>query len=191
MAVGKSCILLRYSDDVFNSTHISTIGVDFKIRTIQFKEKTIKLQIWDTAGQERFRTITTSYYKGAHGIILVYDITKRESFENLQSWCNDIKSYADEDVGTILIGNKLDLESQRQVSTQEGEEWASKLGIPFLETSAKASQNVESAFTKMVERIFEKKITVGGEDKSKQNDGRQHVITNKPPAVRKHFCSIL
>ena len=108
---------------------------------------------WDTAGQERFRTITSSYYRGAHGIIVVYDITDRESFENVKQWLNEIQKYASEHVNVLLVGNKSDLEPSRQVETEEAAAFASQRGIPFLETSAKASQNVESAFETMTKEI--------------------------------------
>ncbi len=110
--VGKSCILLRFADDTYTESFISTIGVDFKIRTIEVEGKVIKLQIWDTAGQERFRTITSSYYRGAHGIIMVYDITETESFKNVSNWNNEIAKYASEGVRKLLVGNKCDLENR-------------------------------------------------------------------------------
>merc|ERR1712199_129095 len=116
--VGKSCLLLRFADDTYQESHISTIGVDFKIRTIQLEGKTIKLQIWDTAGQERFRTITSSYYRGAHGIIVVYDITDEESFNNVKTWLEEILRYACEGVNKLMVGNKCDLASKRVVSTE-------------------------------------------------------------------------
>eukprot|EP00761_Pharyngomonas_kirbyi_P012933 gb/GECH01012960.1/.p1 GENE.gb/GECH01012960.1/~~gb/GECH01012960.1/.p1 ORF type:complete len:205 (+),score=40.82 gb/GECH01012960.1/:1-615(+) len=158
MGVGKSCILLRYSDDVFNAAHVSTIGVDFKIRTAVKDDKVAKLQIWDTAGQERFRTITTTYYKGAHGIILVYDVTKKDTFDNIKTWLADVREYAEDDVTILLVGNKIDLEKQRQVSTEMGQEYAQELGVPFVETSAKNSTNIEDAFLSLVDEIFKKKF---------------------------------
>ncbi|CAL5322901.1 unnamed protein product [Camellia sinensis] len=114
--VGKSCLLLRFADDSYLDSYISTIGVDFKIRTVEQDGKTIKLQIWDTAGQERFRTITSSYYRGAHGIIIVYDITDQESFNNVKQWLNEIDRYASENVNKLLVGNKCDLTDNRAVS---------------------------------------------------------------------------
>ncbi|KAL0401006.1 UNVERIFIED_CONTAM: Ras-related protein RIC1 [Sesamum latifolium] len=113
--VGKSCLLLRFADDSYLDSYISTIGVDFKIRTVEQDGKTIKLQIWDTAGQERFRTITSSYYRGAHGIIIVYDVTDQESFNNVKQWLNEIDRYASENVNKLLVGNKCDLADNRAV----------------------------------------------------------------------------
>merc|ERR1740130_882215 len=109
--VGKSCLLLRFADDKWTDSYISTIGVDFKIRTIELDGKTIKLQIWDTAGQERFRTISSTYYRGAHGIIVVYDITNMVSFDNVKRWLTEIDKYARENVNKLLVGNKMDLDT--------------------------------------------------------------------------------
>ncbi|EJW85586.1 member Ras oncogene family RAB1A [Wuchereria bancrofti] len=151
--VGKSCLLLRFADDTYTESYISTIGVDFKIRTIDLNGKTIKLQIWDTAGQERFRTITSSYYRGAHGIIVVYDITDQESFNNVKQWLQEIDRYACENVNKLLVGNKCDLIIRRAVEHSAAKEYADQLGIPFLETSAKSSTNVEQAFLTMASEI--------------------------------------
>lgn len=151
--VGKSCLLLRFADDTYTESYISTIGVDFKIRTIELDGKTIKLQIWDTAGQERFRTITSSYYRGAHGIIVVYDVTDQESFNNVKQWLHEIDRYACENVNKLLVGNKSDLTAKRVVSTDAAKEFAESLGIEFLETSAKNAANVEKAFMMMAAQI--------------------------------------
>merc|ERR1711871_20063 len=136
--VGKSCLLLRFADDTYTESYISTIGVDFKIRTIDLDGKTIKLQIWDTAGQERFRTITSSYYRGAHGIIIVYDVTDMESFHNVKK---------------LLVGNKCDLVNKKVVEFDVASDFSEKAEMPFLETSAKASTNVENAFLRMAGEI--------------------------------------
>merc|ERR1719189_995090 len=147
--VGKSCLLLRFADDTYTESYISTIGVDFKIRTVELDGKTCKLQIWDTAGQERFRTITSSYYRGAHGIIIVYDVTDLESFDNVRQWLSEIDSYASETVNKLLVGNKCDLADKKVVDTDVASQFAESLEIPFLETSAKNSTNVEQAFLTM------------------------------------------
>jgi small GTP-binding protein len=118
--VGKTCILVRFSEDAFNSTFISTIGIDFKIRTVEIDGKKIKLQIWDTAGQERFRTITTAYYRGAMGIMLVYDVTSEKSFDNIRNWIRNIEENASSDVDKMILGNKCDLSESRVISTERG-----------------------------------------------------------------------
>merc|ERR1711988_996992 len=147
--VGKSCLLLRFADDTYTESYISTIGVDFKIRTIEIDNKTIKLQIWDTAGQERFRTISSTYYRGAHGIIVVYDITNQESFTNVKRWMQEIDKYARENVSKLLVGNKCDLDDQRKVSKGQGQDFAAQMDLQHLETSAKHAIGVETAFTTM------------------------------------------
>jgi len=154
--VGKTCILYRFSDDAFNTTFISTIGIDFKIKTIELHGKKIKLQIWDTAGQERFHTITTSYYRGAMGIMLVYDITNPKSFDNIAKWLRNIDEHASEDVEKMLLGNKCDMADKRMVSKERGEQIAREHGIRFLETSAKANINIDKAFYDLAEAILEK-----------------------------------
>merc|ERR1712226_547920 len=160
--VGKSCLLLRFADDTYSESYISTIGVDFKIRTIEHDGKTIKLQIWDTAGQERFRTITSSYYRGAHGIIVVYDVTDQDSFDNVKQWLQEIERYAGENVKKLLVGNKSDLTQRKQVDFTTAKEYASQLEIPFLETSAKANTNVEQAFITMASEIKNSMPVISG-----------------------------
>eukprot|EP01027_Heterolobosea_sp_BB2_P006111 GEZU01009266.1.p1 GENE.GEZU01009266.1~~GEZU01009266.1.p1 ORF type:complete len:216 (-),score=58.90 GEZU01009266.1:248-895(-) len=144
--VGKSCLLLRFSDDSFTTSFITTIGIDFKIRTIELDGKRIKLQIWDTAGQERFRTITTAYYRGAMGILLTYDVTDEGSFANVRNWMKNIEQHATENVNKILLGNKCDLVEKKMVDSSRGQQLADEYGIKFLETSAKNNINVEEAF---------------------------------------------
>ncbi|CAD6583184.1 MAG: GTP-binding protein [Tremellales sp. Tagirdzhanova-0007] len=144
--VGKSCLLLRFCDDSWTPSFITTIGIDFKIRTIELDGKRIKLQIWDTAGQERFRTITTAYYRGAMGILLVYDVTDEKSFNNIRTWHSNIEQHASSGVNKILIGNKCDYEEKRAVSLDQGRALADEFGLRFLETSAKANEGVEEGF---------------------------------------------
>jgi len=154
--VGKSALLVRFADDAYTESYISTIGVDFKIRTIEIDGKTIKLQIWDTAGQEKFRTITASYYRGAHGIIVCYDITDAASFANVKNWLQEIDRYATGSVNKLLVGTKCDLASKRVVDQSKAKELADSLGVSFLETSAKNSINVEEAFVTMAGEIKKK-----------------------------------
>lgn len=154
--VGKSCLLLRFVEDKFNTSFITTIGIDFKIRTIESKGKKIKLQVWDTAGQERFRTITTAYYRGAMGIILVYDVTDSRTFENVETWFQTVTQYANDDAQIFLVGNKCDDEESRQVSTEQGRALAEKLGILFTEASAKTNENVDTIFYELASLIQEK-----------------------------------
>ncbi|XP_062187649.1 ras-related protein RABE1c-like [Phragmites australis] len=144
--VGKSCLLLRFSDDTFTTSFITTIGIDFKVRTVELDGKRVKLQIWDTAGQERFRTITTAYYRGAMGILLVYDVTDESSFNNIRNWVRNIEQHASDNVNKILVGNKVDMDAKRVVSTAQGQKLADEYGMQFFETSAKTNQNVEQVF---------------------------------------------
>ncbi|NWW06836.1 RAB10 protein, partial [Oreocharis arfaki] len=132
------------------------LGIDFKIKTVELQGKKIKLQIWDTAGQERFHTITTSYYRGAMGIMLVYDITNAKSFENISKWLRNIDEHANEDVERMLLGNKCDMEDKRVVPKAKGEQIAREHGIRFFETSAKANINIEKAFLTLAEDILRK-----------------------------------
>lgn len=155
--VGKSCLLLRFADDSFTDSYISTIGVDFRFRTVTIDGKTVKLQIWDTAGQERFRTITSAYYRGAHGIIMVYDVTSQDSFDHVEEWLNEVNRHASESTMKLLVGNKADLADEKQVTTQAAKRFADDLGIPFLETSAKNATNVEAAFLTMAKQLIKAK----------------------------------
>merc|ERR1712086_205042 len=155
--VGKSCLLCRYSDDVFNSNFITTIGIDFKIRTIELDGAKIKLQIWDTAGQERFRTITQAYYRGAMGILLVYDVTDDKSFNNIRTWMRNIEQHANEQVVKILLGNKCDMPDKKMVTWEQGNDLAKEYGIMFFETSAKTNVKVDEAFTAIARAIKDRK----------------------------------
>ena len=140
---------------------MNSIGVDFKLKNIEVDNKKVKLQIWDTAGQERFRTITTSYYKGAQGIVIVYDITDSNSFEHVKSWMNDIDKFAKEGVFKILVGNKCDLIDKRQVPKERGKQLADSYGIPFIETSAKSNENIEKLFVDSTRAFIEKQLKIG------------------------------
>jgi len=154
---GKSSLLTRYVDDSFEPSRISTIGIDFKMKTINVLGKRAKLQIWDTAGQERFRTITQAYYRGAMGIIIVYDVTDRVSFEDVKrDWIINVNRHVNVDVRKTLVGNKSDMEAERAVSTEEGQRLADELGIRFFETSALRGDNVDNLFLSMATEIRER-----------------------------------
>ncbi|KAK3926065.1 Ras-related protein Rab-1A [Frankliniella fusca] len=183
--VGKSCLLLRFADDTYTESYISTIGVDFKIRTIDLEGKTIKLQIWDTAGQERFRTITSSYYRGAHGIIVVYDCTDQESFNNVKQWLEEIDRYACDNVNKLLVGNKCDLTNKKVIEYNVAKEYADQLGIPFLETSAKNATNVEQAFMTMAAEI---KNRVGPTSSAADTANKVKIDQGRPIESTKSGC---
>lgn len=153
-AVGKSQILARFARNEFSLDSKATIGVEFQTRTLVIQHKSVKAQIWDTAGQERYRAVTSAYYRGAVGALLVYDITKRQSFDHIPRWLEELRSHADKNIVIMLVGNKSDLEDQRAVSTDDAKEFAQKEGLFFLETSALESTNVEAAFMTVLTEIF-------------------------------------
>ena len=152
--VGKSSLFLRFVDDIWNDTFVPTIGVDFKIKTLEIDQKKIKMQIWDTAGQERFKNIIASYYRGAHGILLIYDVTEKDSFKNLSNWLIEIEKNANKNVLKVLIGNKTDLEEKRVISYNQGKEFADMYGLKYIETSAKKNMNVREAFETLGREIM-------------------------------------
>ncbi|KAM3172757.1 Ras-related protein Rab-11A [Hymenolepis weldensis] len=149
--VGKSNLLSRYTRNQFNLESKTTIGVEFATRSVKIGDKVIKIQIWDTAGQERYRAITSAYYRGAVGALLVYDIAKYTTFENVNVWLKELKNNADRNIVTILVGNKCDLRHLRTVSTQEAKQFAEDTCLHFIETSALDSTNVDRAFSTLLE----------------------------------------
>eukprot|EP00246_Nothoceros_aenigmaticus_P009970 TRINITY_DN261_c0_g1_i1.p1 TRINITY_DN261_c0_g1~~TRINITY_DN261_c0_g1_i1.p1 ORF type:complete len:221 (-),score=36.05 TRINITY_DN261_c0_g1_i1:1179-1841(-) len=153
-AVGKSQLLTRFSRNEFSLESKATIGVEFQTRTIVVDHKTIKAQIWDTAGQERYRAVTSAYYRGAVGAMLVYDITKRQSFDHVQRWLEELKAHADSNIVIMLVGNKSDLGNLRAVTTEDAREYAEKERLFFLETSALEATNVENAFYAVLTEIY-------------------------------------
>lgn len=164
--VGKSCLLLRFADDSFTPSFITTIGIDFKIKTITLEGKRIKLQVWDTAGQERFRTITTAYYRGAMGILLVYDVTDEQSFQNIRNWIRNIEQHAADNVDKILVGNKCDMVGEKMVEATRGQALADEYGIEFFETSAKSNINVVESFTAIAKNIKKRMDSTDPDDSS-------------------------
>ena len=152
--VGKSSLMFRFTEGEFKSSLIGTAGVDYKMKNIEFGGKSVKIQIWDTAGQERYRTLTKAYYRGAAGVILVYDVTDPVSFENLEYWLKKIKKHGDENVEILLLGNKIDLINERVVTSEQSEQLAESKGVSCYETSAKDSINVDKAFKQLLNRII-------------------------------------
>jgi len=155
-SVGKSCILTQFTQNYFDDTHNLTVGVEFGTYNTEIEGNSVKLSIWDTCGQESFRSITASYYRGAHGVLLVYDVTRRQSFEHMTSWLEEIRMNSDPNVTIALCGNKCDL-SSREVSVEEGETFSqtNKIDV-FFETSAKQNMNIQEAFLKVSHIIYDK-----------------------------------
>ncbi|KAE8690771.1 Ras-related protein RABA2a [Hibiscus syriacus] len=152
--VGKSNLLSRFTRNEFCLESKSTIGVEFATRTLQVEERTVKAQIWDTAGQERYRAITGAYYRGALGALLVYDVSKPTTFENVSRWLKELRDHADSNIVIMLIGNKTDLKHLRAVATEDGQSFAEKEGLSFIETSALEATNVEKAFQTILSEIY-------------------------------------
>ena len=180
--VGKSRILFRFTDDIFPESYAPTIGIDFKTRTIKVDGKNVKLQIWDTAGQERFNAIQSTYYRGAHGVIIVYDITDVDYLNNIKHLVSEIDKYAIPNIKKILVGNKSDLESERVATTEEVQNYADTSGIQFIETSAKNNVNVENVFLNISEEII--KVNINQDPKI--NNGMINLTSQKP--VKKSCC---
>eukprot|EP00823_Brevimastigomonas_motovehiculus_P000465 TRINITY_DN10580_c0_g1_i1.p1 TRINITY_DN10580_c0_g1~~TRINITY_DN10580_c0_g1_i1.p1 ORF type:complete len:218 (+),score=25.62 TRINITY_DN10580_c0_g1_i1:36-689(+) len=154
--VGKTSLLLQFTDDNFSNSVRSTVGVDLKKKMIKMRDKTIKACIWDTAGQERFRTMTSAYYRGAHGIIIVYDVTDRESFENVRDWIKEIDLYStNEDAVKLMVGNKIDKNSERKVSKEEALAFSRSHSMMYLESSAKTKVGVQQAFEELIQKILD------------------------------------
>ena len=150
--VGKSCILLRFADDKFNENFYATIGVDFRFKNVMVDDKSVKLQIWDTAGQERFKTITSAYYRGADGIIIVYDITDRNSFAHIKDWLDDVNKYTDDNPLKIIVGNKIDLIKDKQINNNDMKTMTAQTGIEIIECSAKDSIKINDLMEIMTKK---------------------------------------
>ncbi|ESN99507.1 hypothetical protein HELRODRAFT_84303 [Helobdella robusta] len=191
-SVGKTSFLFRYCDNSFTSAFVSTVGIDFKVKTVFRNDKRVKLQIWDTAGQERYRTITTAYYRGSMGFILMYDVTNEESFNAVQDWSTQIRTYSWDNAQVVLVGNKSDLEEQRVISKDAGQQLANQMGLEFYETSAKDNVNVKEVFDHLVDIICEKMSETLSADPISLAPPGQSVqlseVPEEPPATSKCKC---
>ena len=172
--VGKSCFLMRYADNVFVDNYITTIGLDYKLKYIQLDSgEIIKVQLWDTAGQDRYRTIAKNYYKGSHGILLLYDVTKTNSFENIREWIRDIREEVYEKAIIFLIGNKIDKKEDRKIQTEQGAKLAEEFNLPFFEASAKSGENVDEIFKALYKKISEVYIELQKEKGTKLSSNKK------------------
>ncbi|XP_036595083.1 ras-related protein Rab-26 isoform X1 [Trichosurus vulpecula] len=169
--VGKTCLLVRFKDGAFLAgTFISTVGIDFRNKVLNVDGVKVKLQIWDTAGQERFRSVTHAYYRDAHALLLLYDVTNRASFDNIRAWLTEIHEYAQKDVVLMLLGNKVDSTQERVVKREDGEKLAKEYGVPFMETSAKTGLNVDLAFKAIAKELKHRSMKMPSEPKFKLHD---------------------
>ncbi len=166
--VGKTSIVLRFVDNIFFDQTKSTIGVDFKTKIIKFGNKYIKIKVWDTAGQERFRTITRQYYKNAEGMILIFDVTEKKTFDQVGDWVTSIMENKQKDAKVILVGNKIDCE-ERVITKEQGEELAQKYQLPYYETSASTGQNVQKIFEALAEEILKSQYLI-------EHDGNKIIL---------------
>ena len=175
-SVGKTCFLMRYTDNTYQEIHMSTIGIDNKFKDVELEDgKKVKIQIWDTAGQDRFRSITRNYYKGANGIVLIFDVTNKKSYENVKNWVKQIKEEVSSRVTIILVANKIDDVNHRIVTKEEGEKIANECGLMFFECSAKTGENIEHAFNELVKKTVENysKVGQGGEKLKKKKNSKK------------------
>ena len=187
--VGKTSIVLRYSDDKFHQNKISTIGVDFKVKMVTKGNEKIKISIYDTAGQERFKNIVKHYYKGANGILLIYDISKRITFEKLQFWLDDLKENADIDnLFIYLVGNKNDKKEEREVTFEEGNKFAKEKKLPFIEVSAKTGENINQLFDDMIKGTILKIVNFDKKYNNLSNSINLSFLDKESVFQRKKFC---
>eukprot|EP01119_Soliformovum_irregulare_P025317 TRINITY_DN9330_c0_g1_i1.p1 TRINITY_DN9330_c0_g1~~TRINITY_DN9330_c0_g1_i1.p1 ORF type:complete len:201 (-),score=51.32 TRINITY_DN9330_c0_g1_i1:38-640(-) len=180
---GKSSLLLRYAEDTFSTTFMTTIGIDFKYKQMQVGDQEIRLALWDTAGQEKYRVITSSFYRGAHGVILVYDITNRESYQMLERWVADIAKYAPTTTTVMIVGNKSDMEEKRLVESDEAFQFAKAHKMAYMETSAKQKTNVDAIFASLADKIVQTMPAGNGTTST--------VDMKKKKSIFQGWCSIL
>ena len=178
-SVGKTCFFMRYIENTFQEIHMSTIGLESKIKTVELDDgRTVKIQLWDTAGQERFHTITKNYYKTAHAIILIFDVTEKATYQNVKNWVEQIREEVSSKVVTVLVGNKIDDVENRKINKEEGEEMAKECGISYFECSAKTGENIDPIFNDLIKKTIENYKVL--EDATK--------LDSKKKSKKKRFC---
>ena len=178
-SVGKTCFFMRYIENTFQEIHMSTIGLESKIKTVELDDgRTVKIQLWDTAGQERFHTITKNYYKTAHAIILIFDVTEKATYQNVKNWVEQIREEVSSKVVTVLVGNKIDDVENRKINKEEGEEMANECGISYFECSAKTGENIDPIFNDLIKKTIENYKVL--EDATK--------LDSKKKSKKKGFC---
>ena len=188
--VGKTSIVLRYSDDKFHESKIATIGIDFKVKMIKKGNEKIKVSIYDTAGQERFKNIVKHYYKGANGVLLIFDITKRDTFEKLDYWLTDLQENSDnlDNLFIYLIGNKIDLEAERKVSTEEANKFAQENNLSYIEVSAKTGFNIKKLFDETIKRTLERIITFEKKEMNLNDSIRLSFLEQEEKTSKNKWC---
>ena len=188
LGVGKSCVILRYVEGDFPGNIMSSIGVDFKTKKIDLDDRLIKMQIWDTAGHEKFRTITTSYYKSAHAIIILYDITQKTSFDHIKNWITEIDKFGKQGVLKVIVGNKLDLENNRKIKKEDAENLALKYGVKLWEVSAKDNTNIEEMFVDTIKTLLERNSKIINDIPGSSMNNNFFLNTNIKEKKKKKCC---
>ena len=187
--VGKTNIMSKYLKNEFHEDSKATVGVEFGAKKFDIEGKSVKAQIWDTAGQERYKSITTTYYKGAKGALIVYDITRKETFDSVDRWISELVNSGDKNMTMLLIGNKCDLDNQRQVSKEQGEEKAKAFKVAFLETSASSGENLDVAFEMIMKEVYSKcKNELDEDDGMEEMQMGQEIDLTKKKTVEKKSC---
>ena len=188
LGVGKSCVILRYVEGDFPGNIMSSIGVDFKTKQIDYADRLVKMQIWDTAGHEKFRTITTSYYKSAHAIIILYDITQKTSFDHIKNWITEIDKFGKQGVLKVIVGNKLDLENNRKIKKEDAENLALKYGVKLWEVSAKDNTNIEEMFIDTIKTLLERNSKIINDMPGSSMNNNFILNTNIKAKKKKKCC---
>ena len=189
MAVGKTCLINRYTNGVFKEEYTSTVGIDFYTKPEEINNKTVQVKIWDTVGQERFRALTPSFLRNAEGVVIVFDVTSQDSFDNVKGWINSIKSNIGENViPIIIVGNKIDMENMREISKEDGSKTASENGYKYFETSAKTGKGVDEAFKEIVNQILDIQDKNDDEKVDERPSVKIHKDNNKDNQKKKGCC---